>query len=79
MAALQRRRDFHMVILDVVLPGVHGDDLLPMIRLLCNPMSWSLQPYVVEAATLCDAVLPGVHGDELHLRFGSSISRLHLA
>ena len=32
MAALQRRRDFHMVILDVVLPGVHGDDLLPMIR-----------------------------------------------
>lgn len=34
MAALQRRRDFHMVILDVVLPGVHGDELLPMIRQL---------------------------------------------
>ena len=34
MSMLQRRRDFHIVILDVILPGVHGDQLLPRIRQL---------------------------------------------
>ena len=34
IALLQTRRDFHIVILDVVLPGIHGDELLPMIRQL---------------------------------------------
>ena len=34
LAVLQTRRDFHMVILDVILPDVNGDELLPTIRQL---------------------------------------------
>ena len=31
-ALLRRRRDFHVVVLDVVMPDINGDDLLPSLR-----------------------------------------------
>jgi len=31
-ALLRRRRDFHIVVLDVVMPDINGDDLLPSLR-----------------------------------------------